>query len=233
MITGEVFGLITARGGSKRLPGKHLRCVGGTPLLKICIEQALRATSLTAVILSTDDPELANAGRGWGAEVPFLRPAELSDDHAPSIDVVLHAANVCGRERDTVCLLQPTSPFRTAAHIDAAVTRLRGAPTAQSLVSVKPAGVEKTWLKEIDPTGMLQPIAPVVPGADSYGQGATLYQLNGALYIMPIELLRERRTFHTERTIGFVMGAEDSVDIDEQVDLDLAELIAMRRANHG
>ena len=231
-MAGEVFGLITARGGSKRLPGKHLRCVRGVPLLKICIDQALKARNLAAVILSTDDPELAESGRAWGAEVPFLRPPELSSDHAKVVDVVLHAAEICGREQQTVCLLQPTSPFRTAGHIDAAVARLRESPTALSVISVKRAGIEKSWLKEMDSAGILQPIAPFDPGKVYRGEGPTLYQLNGALYVMPIPALRERQTFQTDRTLGFEMSAEESVDIDAQMDLDLAEVIAQRRANH-
>src|SRR5262245_16834240 len=120
----NVLGLITARGGSKGIPRKNLVPLLGRPLLAYTCEAALASTSLARVVLSTDDEEIASVGRAEGIEVPFMRPAELSRDDTPSIDVAVHAvqwlATHAGWQADALVLLQPTSPLRTAHHIDEA-----------------------------------------------------------------------------------------------------------------
>lgn len=117
------LGVIPARGGSKRLPGKNIRHLCGKPLIAWSIVEALRS-KLDHVIVSTDDLQIANTAKDWGADVPFIRPADLATDEAKSIDVMIHAAKWCEKnvqKPDYVFLLQPTSPTRTADDIDVAI----------------------------------------------------------------------------------------------------------------
>lgn len=225
----KIFGLITARGGSKRLPGKHLLKVGGVSLLERSIKSALQAKSLDSVILSTDDPELARLGREWGAKVPFIRPSEFSQDQSKVIDVILHAATEMNRLGDIVCLLQPTSPFRTAKHIDEAANFYLSRPDVLSLMSVQKTAFEKSWLKEIDDKGIMHPVSPFDPLKVYRGDEKELYQLNGALYFMRIKDLSKHQSFHTDKTLSYVMSREDSIDIDDHFDFELAQLISQRR----
>lgn len=123
----RVFGLVPARGGSKGIPGKNRRDLGGKPLLAWTAEPALAARTLERVVLSTEDAGLAEIGRTVGLDVPFLRPASLAEDETPMLPVVAHAFEALdaqGDHFDAVCLLQPTSPLRTRASIDQAVARL-------------------------------------------------------------------------------------------------------------
>lgn len=133
-----VIGLIPARGGSRRIPGKNLADICGRPLIAYTIDASRRAKRLTRTIVSTDDQEIAEVSRKLGAEVPFLRPSRLATDKAKSIDVIRHAARWLekhGPKLRAMVLLQPTSPLRAAAHIDNAV-RLFFASGCDSVVSV-------------------------------------------------------------------------------------------------
>ena len=128
----RILGLIPARGGSKGIPHKNSKLLGGKPLIAYSIEAALASAQLTSVLVSTDDEGIAEVSRQFGAQVPFLRPAALAQDHSPTIDTVVHALQyyrATGEDYDAVCLLQPTSPFRTAQDIQLAVSAFRQAGT--------------------------------------------------------------------------------------------------------
>src|SRR5690606_16975949 len=136
-VTGAVLGLITARGGSQRLPGKNLALLGGRSLLQRTIDTA-RASAIDRLILSSDDPQIIAAATAAGAEAPFVRPAELASASASSLDVVRHAMDWADAESPgrygVLVLLQPTSPLRTGTDIDAAIDLCRaGASTAVSV----------------------------------------------------------------------------------------------------
>src|SRR5437762_12313177 len=115
------LGLIPARGGSKRIPGKNLISLGGKPLIAHTIEAARKSKKLSKVLVSTDDERIADYSRSLGADVPFLRPRELARDQSPTFDAAWHAVMSVEKQRgarvDAVVLLQPTSPFRTSSHI--------------------------------------------------------------------------------------------------------------------
>src|SRR5438552_7751137 len=120
----KVIGIIPARGGSKGVPRKNIRPLAGKPLLAYTAEAALAARRLSGVLLSTDDAEIAEAGRQCGLEIPFLRPAELAQDNSPTLPVLQHAVawlESQGRHYDAICLLQPTSPFRSRGMIDGCI----------------------------------------------------------------------------------------------------------------
>lgn len=131
--------MIPARGGSKSIPCKNIISLADRPLLAYTCEAALSSRTLTRIVLSTDDSEIAAVGREWGVEVPFLRPAELAQDDTPALPVIQHALCWLQKHRDYqpefIVLLQPTSPLRRACHIDGAVNLLLETD-ADSVVSV-------------------------------------------------------------------------------------------------
>ena len=123
-MTIQILPLILARGGSKGLPKKNIKPLCGKPLIAWTIEQALGSHRIDAVVVSTDDTEIANQSKAFGAKAPFLRPKELARDDSPSVDAILHAVNWFeshGKHFDTVLLLEPTSPLRKSDDIDKAI----------------------------------------------------------------------------------------------------------------
>jgi len=122
----SVLGVITARGGSKGIPGKNLKLLGGRPLIAYTIDAARQSGALDRLILSTDDPAIAEVGRSMGCEVPFIRPADLALDQTPHLPVMQHAVEWLaandGYRPDLVLILQPTSPLRRAEHVREAVS---------------------------------------------------------------------------------------------------------------
>ncbi len=131
----KVLGLIPARGGSKSIANKNLVDLGGCPLIKWTIDAASKS-SLSRVVVSTENQEIAETCRSLGAEVPFVRPDSLASDDAQSIDVVLHALEALVEQFDAVMLLQPTSPFRTHDDINLALTMNHDGASVISVVPV-------------------------------------------------------------------------------------------------
>jgi len=226
-----VLGVIIARGGSKRLPGKNLRQLGGRPLIGWTIAAALAAKRLDHVIVSTDDPAIADAARAAGAEVPFLRPSTLATDEASPLDVLQHAAvemEMHGVSADTLVLLQPTSPFRTAACIDDAIAHFERA-AADTLTSITPAPTHPYWTWKAD--GDL--IQPYFDRAAMQLQRTGLplaYVETGTIYVVRREVLAQG-SLYGERIVGFPIPSLESLDIDTADDFAEAErIIAMGEA---
>lgn len=216
----RVLALIPARGGSKGLPGKNVRELGGKPLIAWTIEAAQRARYVHRVVVSSDDEAIIAVARAWGAEVPFVRPAALAQDDTPSMDVVMHALeHIAGVE--WLVLLQPTSPLRTANDIDAALERCwqAGAPAC---VSVTPAATPPHWMFQLSDTGHLQALLPEDQRPQRRQDAPTWYALNGAVYVARIDWLRQMRTFFSRETVAYAMPPERSVDIDTALDWQLA-----------
>jgi CMP-N,N'-diacetyllegionaminic acid synthase len=126
---GEIIGLITARGGSKSIPRKNIKMLAGKPLIAWTIEAAQKSKDLSRIVVSTDDTEIADVARQWGAEVPFIRPEELARDGSSSISAVLHTVHWLDENEgycpDYIMLLQPTSPFRTTEDIQKSIELAR------------------------------------------------------------------------------------------------------------
>lgn len=231
MTSNGVLGVIPARGGSKGLPGKNLHLLAGKPLIGWTIDAARAAHSVDAVVVSTDDEEIARVAVELGAEVPFVRPAELATDDAPMVDAVLHALDaLAGMERAyaQVVLLQPTSPLRTGAHIDAASELLR-ISGAEAVVSVTETEHSPSWSNTLPPDGRMGAfIRPEVVGVRR--QDLPLYyRLNGAIYLIDVETLRRKRAFVGDFAVAYVMPRDASVDIDTLVDLEYAEFLLSRQ----
>jgi len=220
-----IVGLVTARGGSKELPRKNVLPLSGKPLLAWTIEAARQASSVGRLLISTDDLEIAEVGREYGAEVPFMRPAKLAADDTPHTDVVLHALDALEAEgtiSDYILVLQPTSPLRTARDIDQAVELARRR-SANAVVSVTSARHHPAIFKNIDDAGSLSPILPPPDAGTRRQDAGHVVVPNGAIYLIRPEVLRETGTLLPEGAIGFPMPAERSIDIDTEWDFRVAE----------
>lgn len=217
--TKGVLGLITARGGSKGLPRKNVMPLGRKPLIGWTIEAALRSEVIGRLVLSSDDDEIMEVAKKWGCEVPFRRPAYLADDTASSMDVVLHAlGQLPGYEY--LVLLQPTSPLRTAADIDAAFELMKstGAP---SCVSVCEAEQSPYWMFRIKDGGKVERLLSEEGSATRRQDLPPIYVLNGAIYIARVDWLRQSKNFLGDGCIAYVMPRERSLDIDDAEDFEV------------
>ncbi|CAA7614391.1 acylneuraminate cytidylyltransferase family protein [Magnetospirillum sp. SS-4] len=224
MIDGlSVLALITARGGSKGLPGKNVRPLGGKPLVAWSVEQARTATLVDRVVISSDDAAIIDAAVTAGAEAPFVRPAALADDSASSADAVRHALGALDRTYDLLALLQPTSPLRLAADVDACIRKVAetGAP---SCVGVTPAAKPPWWMQTMDEHCRLSPLLPPIQGGRRQDL-PVVYVPNGAVYVVRVPWFLEHGAFLGEGSLGYVMPAERSVDIDSLLDFRLAEAV--------
>jgi N,N'-diacetyllegionaminate synthase len=221
----KVLAVITARGGSKGIPGKNTIPLAGKPLIAWTIEAALRSRAGLRVIVSTDDEEIARVARERGAEVPFLRPSELAGDASPHIPVLTHAVNwVESHEKyrpDWVLLLQPTSPMRTADDIDAAL-RLAEEKQADSVIGVAPAK-HPCFLMQLTSDGRLEDYMPRPEGYLPRQRVPPVYAANGAIYLVRRDVLLEKETLYTDRTFAYLMPPERSLDIDTPAELRVAE----------
>lgn len=231
----EVIGLITARGGSKSVPDKNIKLLAGKPLIAWTIEAACQSRGLSRVMVSTDSPRIARVAQEWGAEVPFLRPSELAQDNSSHILVVDHAIKWLETNMqswpDYIMLLQPTSPLRTDADIDAAID-LAVKKKAVGVVSVCPAESHPFLSKRILADGTL---ADFITSDIPYLRRQDLppaHVLNGAIYLNQRESLLADQTFCPPGTHAYVMPPERSLDIDSPWDFHLAELI-LRDRLHG
>jgi CMP-N-acetylneuraminic acid synthetase len=232
-MTGEVIGLIPARGGSKGIPGKNLVALAGKPLLSYTSEAALSARLLNRVIVSTDDTTIAAAARELGLDVPFLRPAELSGDGTPMLPVIQHALAWCegaGIVVSMIVLLQPTSPLRRAQHIDAAI-ELAAATQAQTVISVVkvPHNFAPDSVMTID-DGRLMPYADGPMILRRQEKPEYLARNGPAVLAIRASTIRQG-TLYGEPTVAYEMDAESSIDIDDPEDLWLAEQYIRRRDN--
>lgn len=214
----EAIAIIPARGGSVRMPRKNVALFMGQPLIYWTVKVALNSGVVDRVFVNTDDAEIAEAGRAAGAEVPFMRPAELATSSATTYDVVAHMLDTLALSAPYFVLMQPTSPLRSAQDLRDAFDLLV-AQRAAAVVSV--CSFDTPWpvLRRIDGTGQLQLLEEPIGGTPSH-------QLNGALYMGSQARLRATRSFTPPGTLPYVMPAARSVDIDTPLDFRIAEAIA-------
>lgn len=217
--------LILARGGSKGVPGKNIKILGGKPLIQHTIDAARELFTDEEILVSTDDPNIKAVVEATGLKVPFLRPAELATDTAGSHEVMLHALDYYERSHgpvDCLILLQPTSPFRTAKHIKEALALYDA--TMDMVVSVKETQANPYYvLREENEQGWLQPSKPVV--ATRRQDVPTVYEINGAIYIIKVAALRQAKLSAFTKVKKYVMGERASHDIDTPLDWAFAEVL--------
>ncbi len=230
-----MLALIPARGGSKGLPGKNIRPLLGKPLIAYSIEAALKAASVSRVIVSTDSDEIAEIARQYGAEVPFLRPAELATDAAEALDNYVYTINRLSAEGkapiEEFIVLLPTAPLRLAADIDAAVA-LFAAKQADFVISYFEAPHPVQWYRFIDDDGVIRAVMPEGDNLANRQNERVSYLPNGAIYVFKLDLLIKQRTYYSDKTFPYIMPPDRSVDIDNLFDFELAEFLLMRRLQH-
>ena len=223
----NVLGIITARGGSKSVPGKNIRMVAGRPLIAWTIGVAKSSVNLSNLVVSTDDTEIARTALDWGAEVPFIRPDELAGDESPHIPVILHATTWMevhsNLNFEYILLLQPTSPLRVVEDIDKSV-QLALDNDADSVISV----CESPWhpfLAKRIVSGKLEDFADPPAGYLQRQKLPPCFFANGAIYLIRKEVLIETHSLYTDQSNAYVMPPERSLDVDTFWDLHLADLI--------
>jgi CMP-N-acetylneuraminic acid synthetase len=224
----RVLGLIPARGGSKGIPGKNVRLLGGKPLLAWTAEAALASRRLSRVVLSTDDEGIAEAGRRCGLEIPFLRPAELARDDTPTLPVVQHAVTElerAGDRFDAVCLLQPTSPFRRAADVDGCIALLeeRGLDAVVSVLPV-PAEHNPCWVFFEDGEGLLRLATGEEQPIPRRQELPSAFHRDGSVYVTrrDVVMAEVNGSLYGRRLGGYVMP-EAGVNLDTPADWERAE----------
>jgi CMP-N,N'-diacetyllegionaminic acid synthase len=222
----KTLGIITARGGSKGIPGKNIKLLAGKPLITYTIEATKKSNYLTRTIVSTDYEDIAGVSRKYGADVPFMRPAEFSQDKSTSIEVVQHALKWLkehdNEEYDYVMILQPTSPLRTTEDIDACI-KLIVDTNADSVMSMKELeDFSPKKLKKIE-DGIILPYFEEEGSQSSRRQElAKMYKRNCAIYVTKVEYINKSDLFG-KVSRAYIMPEERSVDINQPIDFDLAE----------
>jgi len=232
----RVFAVIPARGGSKGVPGKNLKAVGGYPLIAYSLAAAELCPGIDRAIVSTDSTEIAGIARGFGAEVPFLRPAEFARDQSPDIDFVLHLVEWLREQEGIVpeylVNLRPTTPLRDPALIEAAIGSIRSKENATSLRSVHPLAEPPQKMMGIA-DGFLTGLFPGDPRPEYFNLPRQAfppaYHPNGYVDIYLPRLVMETRALHGPRILGFVTPA--TVEIDTPEDIAYLECL-MERSGH-
>jgi CMP-N,N'-diacetyllegionaminic acid synthase len=232
----RVLGLVPARGGSTCIPRKNIRMLCGKPLLEYTAECAHRARRLSRIVLSTDDPEIAEVGLRCGLEVPFLRPAHLARNDTPMLPVVQHAVAAmkeAGARFDAVCVLQPTHPLRRPEHIDGCVERLAtsGADAVVTVLEV-PHEHNPHWVYFQDSNGCLR--LSTGEAEPIHGRQALppAFHREGSVYAVWEELVARRATLYGDRLVGYPVDPSDTVNIDGWEDWRRAESMIEARRTH-
>jgi CMP-N-acetylneuraminic acid synthetase len=222
--------IVPARGGSKGLPRKNIRPLAGKPLIAWTADAIAKARVEGAVaVLSTEDEEIAEAGRRCGLTVPFLRPAELATDEASAESVALHALDWAKRnagDPDAVMLLQPTSPFRPPRAIVEADAILRKQRDLDGVIGVKAIHRTLRTLFRMDAEGRLEPLAGDEAMRARRQEVEPFYTPNGAMYAVRAATLQAGKGFFPPASRAMVMDAVASLDIDDELDWRVAEAVA-------
>ncbi len=225
----RTWAIVPARGGSKGIPRKNIKPLGGKPVLQYTAEQAREAGGIERLIVSTEDAEIAAVARALGLEVPFLRPAELAQDATSTIDVILHLVEILLAEPNTVApdlilLLQPTFPFRRAEHLQSAVRLLQENPQADSLVSVSPMPHHYSPFYAMTlEAGRVNYLFPGQQYTRRQDQTPTFYR-NGVIYVTRLESLLRYRHLEGEHILSLVIeDAPSLINLDTPADWTAAE----------
>jgi CMP-N,N'-diacetyllegionaminic acid synthase len=223
----RTLGLITARGGSKAIPNKNIRQLGGQPLLAYCARSALAATTLERVLLSTDSEDIAAVGRAHGLEVPFMRPASLARDDTPTLPVIRHVIEELerrGERFDAICLLQPTDPLRRSEDIDACV-RLLASSDADSVISVHevPPHYNPHWVFFRGPDGGLRLSTGERDPIPRRQELPPAYHRSGSIYVTRWHVIRDQHSLYGAKVLGHLMPRDSSINLDTFEDWSHAE----------
>ena len=230
----NILGLSPARGGSKGLPRKNIKPLLGKPLIAWTIEQALASKYLDRVVVSTDDKEIAEISKKYGAEIPFMRPKELARDNSTTSDVILHALNWfenTGQKYDYLALLEPTSPLREKNDIDNGIMKLiDNENKADSLVSVGKIALEHPFIsKEIDEKGYVKPFYKAPNNKVKRRQDLfKAYFPYGVIYLSKVSAIKKYKTFYQTKTLPLFIKRWQNYEIDDIWDFVCIETVLKR-----
>jgi len=226
------LGVVPARGGSVRLPRKNLLELNGEPLIATSIKAGLKSKYIDEVIVSTDDLEIIDVAKRYGADVPFRRPEYLAQHDTKTIDVILHTLKymiASGNIFEYLVLLQPTSPFRSARHIDAAVEMVCH-ENLDSVVGVTELEHPVEWTNLLPPNNSMDDFFCSGSFEKRSQEFPTRYRINGAIYICRISrILDEGKIFFSSNTKAFIMDRKSSIDIDTEFDYSIASCLSASR----
>ena len=228
-----MLAIIPARGGSKGLPKKNIRLFDGLPLICHTIKTALASKSIKKVIVSTDDDEIASVAKDCGAEVPFMRPANLASDNSMVMDTYFYVVDklveMTSKPVEKFVALLPTVPLRLSEDIDKAV-KIFDSKNADSVISVVKSPVPIDWYRKISENGILKNYLPDFNAVKNRQELEQTYVPNGAIYVFRTDVLRSVRKYYTDNTYPYIMPSERSADIDDMLDFKWAEyLLNMRK----
>jgi len=235
MIAKEICAVITARSGSKGVKGKNIKNLCGKPLLAYTIEASLRSKFVKRTVLSTDSKEIADVGRKYGAEIPFLRPKNLAKDDTPAFPVIKHTLEKLknkGYDPEIILVLMPTCPLRTNKHIDEALEKMSQNPNADSIVSI--VGVPHNFnpysiYKDIN-NKFLNPFLSWDERKNLRAEKPRFFARNGAIYAFTRECFYNKNSIFGDKILHYFMEEHESIDIDTSYDFELAKL-EMERNN--
>jgi CMP-N-acetylneuraminic acid synthetase len=214
--------VIPARGGSKRLPRKNIKMLRGKPLLAYTIEAAKRSQKLSDYIVSSEDKEIIEVAKIFGASVPFIRPNDLATDKVRNIEVVFHALQFMeaekGMQYDIIVLLQPTCPVRDPKHIDMAIEML-AASDMDTLASVKGPFKKRDPILKAIRNGVLADFSKV----NDQTNPEPFYIYNASLYAVKRDYFLENKKIISPRQLPLIMDQFHSIDIDNEADFLVAE----------
>lgn len=219
--------IIPARSGSKGIKDKNIINLKGKPLIAYTIDAAKESQIFDEIMVSTDSLKIAEISKSFGAKVPFLRPKELANDNAKTVDVIIHALNYYVNkniEFDYFMLLQPTSPLRNSKDIKNAVNLLFDR-NANSVVSVCETEHSPLWSntlpEDLSLANFIKQEVKNIPRQEL----PKYYRINGAIYISNVDFFIREKDFYGEKSYAYIMSPERSIDIDNLVDLKLAEIL--------
>lgn len=231
----KILAIIPARGGSKGVPRKNIKELDGKPLITYTIEASKKSKYIDRIVVSTEDKEIAEVSKKYGAEVPYLRPLQLAQDNSPTIDCVIHMVNWLKEKEnylpDYVCLLQCTSPLRSYEDIDGTIQKAITL-NVDGAVSVCEAEVNPYWTNIFDGDKLkyfIEEGKEITRRQDL----PKVYSVNGSVYVIKANVLLDKKTFETENITGYVMSNESSIDIDNEIDFKFAELLMKECENHA
>ena len=230
----RTLAIITARGGSKTLPRKNIKTLCGKPLIAWTIEHAQTSAYIDRTIVSTDDKEIAEIARQYGADAPFLRPEEFARDDSPSIDALMHAITWLegrGEYYDIIVLLEPTSPLRKKTDLDEALALfISNIDNADSLVSVGEVHLEHPSIIKRVEEGYVKPFIGTHEEAYQRQQLPSAYFPYSVVYLSKTDALKKCKTFYQQRTVPYFIERWQNYEIDDIYDFLCIEAIMKHNA---
>ena len=227
----KILSIIMARGGSKGVPGKNIREIGGLPLLAFKARAAQRSKYPSRLVISTDSPAIQKVARAYGVEVPFTRPADLATDAATNFAVLHHAMQHFesqGETFDAISMLEPSSPFTLPADLDSAVEIMQS-NSASLVVSMRDVDNPAPFVGPIEPDGRITQIVSQLKDLTNVNRQVLphAYTLNGVVYLFCWDALKNHHTFYSEpaRSFGFETDPLHNIEIDTELDLAWAQFL--------